>query len=138
MRSDLQMVETLVADGAYVKAMHAGDLALALDAHWPAAVRAAAPFYGLPRNEAALDWAAVTATVQSPYAELDQGVTLEWVREFEATLIGLGKAVEILVYEGAHHGFFNDTNARAYPPVAAAMAWERTVPFLKEQLGGTR
>ena len=111
-----------------------GGLALALAAHRPDAVRAASPFYGLPRNADDLDWTGMTAAVQGHYAELDQGVTVERVREFEVLLGDLDKDVEILVYEGAQHGFFNDTNPRVHHPEAATAAWQRTVEFMHEHL----
>ena len=38
------------------------------------------------------------------------------------------------MYEGAKHGFFNDTNAERYNKEAAQLAWERTISFFKEKL----
>ena len=38
------------------------------------------------------------------------------------------------MYEGANHAFNNDTNAARYYAEAAALAWERTVAFLKVNL----
>lgn len=109
-----------------------GGLALALAAQRPDAIKAAAPFYGLPRNTD-LNWEGLTARIQGHYAELDQGIPLDGVRALEHQLKALGKDVDILVYEGANHAFFNDTS-KAYHPEAAKLAWERVVKFLRESL----
>lgn len=109
-----------------------GGLALALAAQRPDAVKAAAPFYGLPRNPN-LNWTGLTAKIQGHYGELDQGISVEHVRNLEQQLKELGKSVEIFVYEGANHAFFNDIS-KAYHPEAAKLAWERTVRFLLETL----
>lgn len=37
------------------------------------------------------------------------------------------------MYEGANHGFHNDTTPR-FDPEAAALAQERTVPFFNQNL----
>lgn len=57
----------------------------------------------------------------------------ERVREFEATLNGLGKSAEIHIYEGADHAFANPSGTR-YNPEAAEDAWEKTIVFLNEHL----
>jgi carboxymethylenebutenolidase len=109
-----------------------GGLALALAAQRPDAIKAAAPFYGLPRN-ANLDWKSMTAKIQGHYGELDQGIPIENVRTLEKQWLELNKSVEIFVYEGANHAFFNDTS-KAHHPEAANLAWERTVKFLFDTL----
>jgi carboxymethylenebutenolidase len=109
-----------------------GGLALALAAQRPDAIKAAAPFYGLPRDPN-LKWSGMTAKIQGHYGELDKGIAIENVRSLEAQLKELGKDVEIFVYEGANHAFFNDTS-KAYHAEAATLAWERTVEFLQETL----
>ncbi len=109
-----------------------GGLALALAAQRPDAIKAAAPFYGLPRNTS-LEWKNLTANIQGHYGELDQGIPIENVRALEKQLLELNKSVEIFVYEGANHAFFNDTS-KAHHPEAAKLAWERTVAFLSKTL----
>ena len=111
-----------------------GGLALALAAHRPKAVAAAVPFYGIPRNADDLDWSGMTAAVQGQYAELDQGIPPERARALADHLQKLGKEVEIFVYPGAHHGFFNDSNPRVHHPQAAALAWTRALEFLRRRL----
>jgi carboxymethylenebutenolidase len=43
------------------------------------------------------------------------------------------KTFEAYVYEGANHGFHNDTTPR-YDDAAAKLAWKRTVAFFKKHL----
>ena len=45
-----------------------------------------------------------------------------------------GSGAEIVVVPGAGHAFMNDTRPDAYRPEAAAMAWRRTLAFLRAQL----
>jgi carboxymethylenebutenolidase len=46
---------------------------------------------------------------------------------------GMGN-VEIHVYQGTQHGFFNDTRPEAYDERAAELSWHRTLTFLGEHL----
>jgi carboxymethylenebutenolidase len=45
-----------------------------------------------------------------------------------------GAGAEIVVVPGAGHAFMNDTRPDAFRPEAAAMAWRRTVDFLRARL----
>ncbi len=38
------------------------------------------------------------------------------------------------MYEGASHGFSNDSNPDRYNEQAAKLAWGRTIAFFKEKL----
>ena len=40
-----------------------------------------------------------------------------------------------VVYEGAKHAFFNDTNASTYDEAAATDSWQQSIAFLERQLG---
>jgi carboxymethylenebutenolidase len=42
--------------------------------------------------------------------------------------------VEIHIYPGTRHAFFNDTYPASYDPAAASLSWERTVAFLSRHL----
>ena len=52
-----------------------------------------------------------------------------------AALHALGKRVEIEIYSGADHAFFNDTRPDVYDADAAADAWRRTLEFFRAELG---
>jgi carboxymethylenebutenolidase len=68
------------------------------------------------------------------YAEKDGSVTPESARDLERKLKDLGKQIEVKIYQGADHAFFNDTRPEVYNAEAAADAWQRTVAFLRKHL----
>ena len=68
-------------------------------------------------------------------AELDEFFTPEAARALEAELDGLGKDVEFHVYPGVDHAFFNEDRPEVYDAAAAELLWDRTVAFLRAQLG---
>lgn len=63
----------------------------------------------------------------------DQNPSVESVREFEAALQGLDKAVEIHVYEGADQAFANPSG-RNYKAATTEAAWTETIDFLRQTL----
>jgi carboxymethylenebutenolidase len=65
----------------------------------------------------------------------DTGIPPATVKEIEEALKKAGKKVDFKIYEGAGHGFYNDTRPTAYNAAAAADAWQRTLNFFREQLG---
>lgn len=93
---------------------------------------AAVPFYG--RQPPVEDVARIRAPLLIHYAQNDTGVNAGWP-EYEAALREHGVTFTVHFYEGTMHGFHNDTTPR-YDPEAAALAWERTVTFFREALGG--
>ena len=52
---------------------------------------------------------------------------------YEAALRRAGVSFESHIYEGASHGFHNNTTPR-YDEAAAALAWERTVDWFNRYL----
>jgi carboxymethylenebutenolidase len=112
-----------------------GGLALVVATQRPDAVKAAAPFYGvIPWPTAQPDWSKLDAKVQGHYAELDGFFTPDMVKDLEGTLQGLGKDVELLVYEDADHAFFNDTRPEVYKPEQSQQAWDRTIALFRAEL----
>ena len=113
-----------------------GGLALVLACQRPDAVAACVPFYGLiPWPDAQPDYSKLAAAAQLHVAGDDDYFPPDAARELEGRLQGLGKEVEVHVYDGAGHAFFNDTRPDAHDPAAAAQAWRRTVDFLHARLG---
>lgn len=113
-----------------------GGLALVLATQRPDAVSACVPFYGVILwSDAQPDYSKMSAAVLGHYAGLDTFFTPAKVRELENELVGLGKSVEIHIYEKSDHAFFNDTRPEVYDPDASAVAFERTVSFLHGHLG---
>ena len=91
---------------------------------------AGVPFYG--RQPAAEDVPKIEAPLLIHYAGLDERVNAGWP-DFEAALEAHGKRYTMHMYEGANHGFHNDTTPR-YDEVAAGLAQERTIAFFEEHL----
>jgi carboxymethylenebutenolidase len=75
------------------------------------------------------------APVLGLYGEKDRSVTPASAHELERQVKALGKQIEVIVYPGADHGFFNDMRPEVYNAEAAADAWRRTLAFLRENLG---
>ena len=53
--------------------------------------------------------------------------------EYEAALAAAGVAHQVHRYDGAKHGFHNDSTSR-YDEAAAELAWSRTVEFFSREL----
>ena len=54
-------------------------------------------------------------------------------RRIEAALKANNKTYQLFIYEGAQHGFHNDTTPR-YDEAAAKLAWQRTLDFFNKNL----
>ena len=93
---------------------------------------AAVPFYGA--QPAPEDVPKIKAAVLAHYGGEDQRINAG-IPAFEEALKKAGIEYKIFIYEGAGHAFFNDTGSR-YHKEASALAWERTIAFFKEKLGG--
>ena len=91
----------------------------------------AVPFYGAaPALE---DVPRIKARLLLHYAGNDERVNASWPA-YEAALKAAGVRYEQFVYAGTQHGFNNDTTPR-YDPVAAQLAWDRTLAAFKSTLG---
>jgi carboxymethylenebutenolidase len=98
-----------------------GGLALVLAGQRPDAVKAVVPFYGgIPwEGTAPDDWVSPDVAAEMAQALRDAG----------------NGDVTVHVYEEAEHAFFNDTRPEVYDPEASALAWQRTLVFLRSHLG---
>jgi carboxymethylenebutenolidase len=91
---------------------------------------AAVPFYGgQPPVE---DVPKIKAPLLVHYASLDTRVNEGWTA-YEAALKAAKKQYQMFMYEGANHGFHNDSTPRFDQP-AADLAWQRTVDFFNQHL----
>jgi carboxymethylenebutenolidase len=61
-------------------------------------------------------------------------VTRKEVDAFAAAMDQHGKSGEVHIYPEAGHGFFNGSRPDAYRADDAALAWERTLQFLRRHL----
>lgn len=96
-------------------------------------VGAAISFYGGFRKVAP-EWGNLHAPLLLIYAAEDKGVPAGQGQKLSEQLRSAGKNVELIVYPGAGHAFFNDTRKEVYKPDAAADAWRRVLAFFRENL----
>ena len=93
-------------------------------------LQAAVPFYG--SQPAAADVSKMRAALLIHDAALDERIMSGWPA-YEAALKANKVTYEHYTYEGANHGFHNDTTPR-YDEKAAKLAWSRTVEFFWKHL----
>lgn len=91
---------------------------------------AAVPYYG--RQAAAEDVPKIQAPLLLHYGELDERVNAGWPA-YEAALKEHSKDYEAYIYEGANHGFHNDSTPR-YDEAQAKLSWDRTIAHFKKHL----
>ncbi len=91
---------------------------------------AGVPFYG--GQPSADETARIKAPLLLHYASLDTRVTGGWP-PFEEALKANHVTYTPYIYEGANHGFHNDTTPR-YDEPAAKLAWQRTLDFFNKYL----
>ena len=91
---------------------------------------AGVPFYG--RQPAAADVPKIEAPLLIHMGELDERINAGWP-DFEAALKANEKTYEAHIYDGANHGFHNDSTPR-YDEAQAALAWDRTINWFNSYL----
>jgi carboxymethylenebutenolidase len=91
---------------------------------------ASVPFYG--RQASAEQVPTIEAPLLLHYAELDERINEGWPAYRDA-LDANAKAYTAHFYEGASHGFHNDSTPR-FDEAAADLAWQRTLAFFQEHL----
>ncbi len=87
-------------------------------------------FYG--GQPSAADTAKIKAPLLLHYASLDTRITGGWPA-WEEALKANHVTYTAYIYEGANHGFHNDTTPR-YDEAAAKLAWQRTLDFFAKYL----
>ena len=101
-----------------------------LAASIPDELDAGVPYYGSPPAEA------LRGRVRGPlmlhFGSLDQRINDTWP-SYESTLKSNGADYVAYFYEGANHGFHNDSTTR-YSPTDAELSWSRTIEFFEEHL----
>jgi carboxymethylenebutenolidase len=94
-------------------------------------LKAAVAFYGMQPNAA--DTQKIKATLQLHYAGLDERIDAG-IPAYEDALKKANIKYELYMYEGAQHGFHNDTAPTRYNEAAAKLAWQRTIDFFAKYL----
>ncbi|MGY6500638.1 MAG: dienelactone hydrolase family protein [Acidimicrobiales bacterium] len=105
-------------------------LAFWLATRAPEQIAATVGYYGTQD----VDFEPVTSPLLGHFAEHDELVSDDDVVEMEAHLRLLGKDVEFHRYAGTGHWFVEDDRPAAYDASAAALAWDRTLSFLRRHL----
>jgi len=109
-----------------------GGIANTLAVRMGSDLSAAVAFYGA--QPPAADVAKIKAPLLLHYASLDTRITGGWPA-YEQALKANHATYSAYVYEGANHGFHNDTTPR-YDEAAAKLAWQRTIDFFNKYLKG--
>jgi carboxymethylenebutenolidase len=100
-------------------------------------VKACAPFYGvIPGDGPSPDYARLGGPIQGHYASDDDFAGPPAVAQLVKDVTAAGGVIEVFTYPGTQHAFFNDTRPEVHDAEAAGLAWERTLAFLRAQLGG--
>jgi carboxymethylenebutenolidase len=89
-------------------------------------------YYG-PVTQPAAELAALKGPVLGQFGSQDQYINPKMVAGFEAEMKKAGKTLEDYSYP-ANHAFANPTGP-SYDPAQAQLAWQRTLAFLKANLG---
>jgi carboxymethylenebutenolidase len=93
---------------------------------------AAVPYYGA--QPVAEDVPKIKAAMLLQYAGTDERINAG-ITAYEEALKKAGIEFTTYKYEGAGHGFNNDTGGERYNKAAADLAWQRTIAFFKAKLG---
>jgi carboxymethylenebutenolidase len=95
-------------------------------------IKAAVPFYGQAPSEEEIK--SINSPILAFYGDQDTRL-MEALPKVKEEMQRLGKDFEAVVYPNVGHAFFNDTNARQYNAEAATDAWNKTLAFLKKNIG---
>lgn len=146
-QSDFGLQRTIVVAAAtYLRAHPAvtgpaiGTIGFSMGANWalqlstlqPGDVAAVVLFYGIDP----IDLAASRAAYLGHFAEQDDYEPLQSVRALEEQIRSAGREVTFYVYPATGHWFFEANRPNAYDAASASLAWQRTIAFLEQHLGG--
>ncbi len=133
-----QILESLKRLKAEAGGAPLGLIGFSLGAYWglwlveekPKDIAATILFYGTRGG----DYAKTKSAFLGHFAETDEFVAESGRKKLEKTLRAAGKNVAFHVYPKTRHWFFEGDRPE-YNPLAANLAWERTVEFLRANLG---
>jgi carboxymethylenebutenolidase len=112
-----------------------GQLALYAATEYPDVIAACVDFYGI-HPKAPIDPHKLQVPVLAHFGREDDLVTSGTAPALMKHISDAGKFVDVYYYD-AGHAFMNDTRPEAYNSEAAALAWDRTLFFLRDTLTNT-
>lgn len=95
-------------------------------------IKAAAPFYGMPKMFP-LNFDNLKAKVLGLYAGEDPFIPKEDIEYLKYELEKRNKGT-LYIYPGVNHAFFNNTRTEVYNEEAAKDAWHKVIEFFKKEL----
>ena len=72
------------------------------------------------------------------YGDQDQGIPVDQAEALRDAALRASVPTELMIYEGAAHGFHCDARPQAFHEAAAADAWKRTLSWLEDNLAQPR
>jgi carboxymethylenebutenolidase len=90
-------------------------------------------YYGVVMG-AQPDISRLAGPVLGHYASADTWISADAVHSLERQIHDAGQHAEMYLYEGADHGFYNDTRPEVYNKGAAELSWDRTIAFFDAHL----
>jgi carboxymethylenebutenolidase len=94
--------------------------------------RATAFYPAMPWPQYAPDWTRYAGKqAQVHAAESDASWAAEPIARYADAIRASGGTAEVLDYPGSVHAFFNDDRPEVFQPANAALAWARTLEFLR-------
>lgn len=96
-------------------------------------IQAAACFYGGGIGGLLDQAAGISCPMVALFGEKDGFIPLDEVDQVKARLAEEGKQAEVVVYDGADHGFFCDER-ESYQEAAASDAWARLLTLFRDHL----
>lgn len=109
-----------------------GQLALWAATGFPEQISAGVNFYGI-HPKAQIDPEKLKVPILAHFGKRDHTVPEETARALIDSIESKGKPIEAHFYD-ADHAFFNDTRPEVHNREAAALAWTRTLAFLRRHL----
>lgn len=96
-------------------------------------IAAAAPFYGMVRDQWIVDVKKVDVPVYLFFGGADPFIPMKRIEQIDARFKELGKHYKLKVYPGADHGFFCHERS-SYNRAAAEDSWRELTAFFTEHL----
>ncbi len=80
------------------------------------------------------DFDALRAPVLGIFAENDDFIPIQTVRDLEAKVRASGQRADFTIFDGVQHAFMNDTRPDVHDAEAAERAWAQSMSFLRAEL----